>query len=309
MSRTPLFISAALLSLTTACDFGSTRSIVSSSTVDSVLAVGTTKDFETTFVSDEAGRLLQINEENGAIEGTYWLWGGANSTAQAITMDANDDGRIWTIHSDGYVVNWSAGPSFESFFGPVPKWSNDQEICDLDHAQDGDFFVTTVEGTQSVLWRRDGTSNAWSARILGVEDCARVAHDLANDRLYILRGDHVTLEERDVSSLNVVWSNTVGGDVDFVGDIDIYGTDIFGAGVAGTPSGAPPSGSGPLPEYRMAWSWDADTGNGIDDKVLGQNGGPPVSVNIGHRASTSVFELLISSVVGNPTVRAVELEQ
>lgn len=58
----------------------------------------------------------------------------------------------------------------------------------------------------------------------------------------------------------------------------------------------------------MAWSWDPNTGNRIDDKLLGENGGPPVSVNVGHRASTSIFELLINSTAGNPTVRAVELE-
>lgn len=284
------------------CTFGTSRTVMTSAQVASVPAVANNTDADLMFVSDADGLMLQADPVTGVIEGSTWLWGGANSTAMAITPDGTDSTRVWALHADGWVVQWADGPVLTDFFAPPPFGGTVRTFCDLDHADDGDFYVSTVEDDVAQLWRRDGVTNVWMSTQIAGDACPRIAHDLYHDELHVLRGDGHTLEHRDPDTLAFQSSIILDADSGAMGDVDVFGNVAVGAGTTAGPI-LPWGGQGP--GMRMAWTFDIDTAATNDAKII--TGGAPSSVQITANADTGVAEMLIGTSNGNPTVRAVQL--
>ncbi len=274
--------------------------------VANVPALGTNLDVDRLFVGDATGRMVQADPITGAQTGATWLWNGAASTPVAITADPDNSERVWALHADGFVVNWLPGPSVGPWFWPPGFVGSDRTYCDFDRANDGDSYMSTVDDGVAMLWRRPAGTNSWQGIALGSEACPRVAHDLWFDRLYILRGDGFTLEERGADAVaTVLASDTLDVDGGTLDDIDIFAATLVGAGDTSAPSGAPPGGGPPVPSFRMAWHYDPANGQLIDAKILG--GGPPAAVNLTLNANTSQAEMLVGTSAGTNSVRAVAL--
>lgn len=275
--------------------------------IASVPALGTNLDFDRLFVGDTTGRMVEADPISGAISGAQVLWNGAASTPVAITADPDVPQRVWALHADGFVVNWLPGPAVGPWFWPPAFSGSSRVYCDMDRANDGVTYVSTVDDGVAMLWRRTSTATPWEPGVaLGTEDCPRVAHDLWFDRLYVLRGNGFTLEERDVGSMATVLSSHVL-DVDggTLADVDIFAGVLVGAGDTAPPSGPPPGGGPPVPSFRMAWHYDPANGQLIDAKVIGA--GPPAAVNLTANNVTSQAEMLVGTSAGTNSVRAVAL--
>ncbi len=291
--------------LAAACTLGSARSIVYSAAIPSVPALATNTDSDLLLVADARGRMQQVDSATGAIESTYFLWTGTAANAVAMTSDGLDSSRVWAVHADGWVVNWSEGPTLESGYFKVPVYENNvtRVHCDIDQASDGDFYATTLDNGVSKLWRQDGGTHLWGLdMVLGGDGCARIAHDLYSDELYILLSDGFTLEHRDEDSLALLSSVQLDVDSGDVTDVDAWGNAVVGAGTSADTTGP---GGVYVPAVRSAYSYDPSSGDILSSTVLG--GGPPSSVHITVNGGTGTGEMLIGSSSGNPTVRGVLL--
>lgn len=317
MQRTSILLSLCALSLASACDLGWKRTIINAGQVASVPAAATNTDADVLFIGDATGRMAQADPATGTIQGSMVLWGGVASTPVAITPDGEDSSKVWALHADGFIVNWQAGPSLTQWFWPPPLGGGTRDYCDLDHAGDGDFYVTTVDSGNPTLWRRDGDTNVWSSTVLpgGDGECDRIGHDLFNDRLFLLRDNGWTFERRNPDTLALMSSTILDVDGGYATDIDVFGSAMVAAGSDTPPSGDPPCPAGedclPVPAHRMAWTYDATNGNMIDAQSI--SGGLATSVHITVNAASSTGEMLVSSVAGSPvvpttgTVRGIQL--
>ncbi|MEM9456228.1 MAG: hypothetical protein AAGF11_18750 [Myxococcota bacterium] len=290
------------LFILTACDLGQSRTIITSAQVSSVAAVATNTDADLMFMGTAGGQIAQADPSTGVVHSTSWLWGGASSAMVAVTPDGQDSARVWSLHADGWVVNWADGPVLTDFFAPPPFAGVERTLCDLDHAQDGDFYVSTVEDGQAQLWRRDGGTNVWMSSIISGDACPRIAHDLYHDELYVLRGDGFTFEHRNADSLALQSWEILDADGGAIADVDVFGNAAVGAGTSSAPN-LPGGGQGPA--FNMAWSFDPATGNTVSAKIISM--AAPAAVHITVNANTGNGEMLIGSPVGNPTVRGVQL--
>lgn len=285
-----------------ACDLGSSRTIITSAQVSSVPAVATNTDADLMFMGTASGQIVQADPSTGTIQNTVGLWGGASSAMVGITPDGQNSARVWSLHADGWAVNWADGPVITDFFAPPPFNGIDRTFCDIDQAQDGDFYVSTVEDGQAQLWRRDDATSAWMSSTVNGDACPRIAHDLYHDELYVLRGNGFTLEHRNADSLALLSWEILDADGGAMADVDIFGGAAVGAG---TTSDVNLPGGGQMPGFRMAWSFDPDTGNTLSAKIV--SGGAPSAVHITANANTGTGEMLIGTAAGNPTVRGVLL--
>ncbi|MCH9686830.1 MAG: hypothetical protein K0V04_35680 [Deltaproteobacteria bacterium] len=285
-----------------ACDFGTQRNIVFSSDVASVSAVATDTNAEFMFIGNGLGQVVQADPATGAIQGTAGTWAGLNSRVVAMTSDAENNSRVWALHADGFVVNWAEGPVLTAWFWPPPAAGGPRTFCDLDHASDGDFYLTTLEDDEAVLWRRDGSTNVWSSTTLGEDTCPRVTHDQLNDELYVLRHGFM-FEHRDEDSLAFEVDFVLDADGGQIADIDVLGSTVAAAGSTGSPNLPPPNG--PQPGFNMGWIYDLATGN-VDDAVI-IGGAAPSSVHITVNQTAGEPELLIGSLAGTTTVRGRQL--
>lgn len=302
MRRTPTILGAILL-VVASCTFGSTRTIVTSAAVPAVQAVATNTDGDLMLIGTPTGTLVQANPATGAIQNTLSLWGGASTAAIALTPDGDDSGRVWSLHANGWIIEWDAGPTLTDLMTPPPLGAGTRTYCDLDHTQDDDHYLSTLDNGQAKLWRRDGTTGAWSSVGIGDATCPRIAHDLYHDELYLLRNGH-TLELRNPTSLALL--DTMGLDVDSgsLADLDVFGGAAVGAGL--TAAVVLPWGGGVVPPVRMAWSYDLDDdGAMLAAKILG--GAAPSSVHITVNDTLGTAELLVGSLAGTATVRGVQL--
>lgn len=290
-----------------ACDFGFTRNVMNSGQVANVTALGTNSDFDLLFVGDATGRMLQADPVTGVESGATFLWNGANSLPLAITADPDNSERVWALHADGFVVNWTPGPAIGPWLWPPGFVGTERTYCDYDRANDGDSYMTTVDDGVAMLWRRPAAQGWWwSGTVIGTEDCPRISHDSYFDRLYVLRGNGFTLERREAdATATVLASHNLDVDGGMLADIDIFAGTMVGAGETSAPSGLPPGGGFPVPSFRMAWNYNPETGDVLDAKII--TGGPPSAVNITLNATTSVAEMLVGSSAGTNSVRAVPM--
>ncbi len=285
------------LGIVAACTLGTKRTILTSAVIPTVTAVATNTDADLLFVGDGAGRLVQTDPATGAIEGSYWFWGGANSNPVGMTSDGLDSSRIWAMHGDGYVVNWSAGPTLGPWF-TVPNYDGlPRTYCDIDQSSDGDFYITTVEGGEAKLYRRDGGSNLWSTDLeLGDDGCPRIAHDLYHDELYILLGDGHTLKHLDSNTMAELGTEFLDVDGGGLTDIDVWFNGMVGVGTSVSPWAS----------YQMAWTYDPSTGDQDDYKILG--GGQPSTVHITVNEAASKGEAIISAAGAWPVIGVLILD-
>lgn len=285
------------LSLLAACELGYSRNIVDNTAVASVSAVANTHSLGAMFVGDASGQIAEVDPANGQLRGSLEVW----SAVSAMTGDAQRDDRVWALHVDGFLVNWASGPQITGFYqGPDAA-----EYCDIDHAADGDLYVTTLQSNgDSKLWRRDAANGAWQGVVLpgGEGGCDRVSHDLLGDRLFVLR-DGYDLERRDPNTLSFVSSASLAGGQ--ATDLDVLGDVVVAAGETAAPSGNPPGGGPPVPSFRMAWTFRPLSGYMLDSKII--SGALATSVQMTVNPNSSSGEMLVSSGAGTFTVRGVRL--
>lgn len=287
------------LLIAASCTFGSTRTVITSSQVASVLSVANNADADIMFMGEADGRMTQANPVTGVVENSVWTWMGFASRSVALTPDAEDDSQVWALHANGYLLNWADGPVMTGWFSP-PPFAAARTYCDLDHTDDGVFYVSTVDSGQAKLWRRH-PSYGWSSTDVDDDQCVRVTHDLYHDDLYVLREGSI-LELRDNSSMAVISSVVLDVDGGGMDDVDVFAHVGVGAGATAGPNGP----SGPLPGVRMAWTFNSVTGLNDAAKII--SGAAASSVQLSLNSDTSTAEMLISSAAGSSTVRAVELE-
>ncbi len=291
-------ISAGLL-VATSCTFNNTRPILSSGPILSVLSLATDMSTDLLFVGGSMGELVEVDPTTTptTVTNSITLWNGAASNAVAMTPDPENDGRIWSLHADGWAVNWSTGPTMEDFFA-VPIFGAGQVQCDIDMATDGDFYTTFLIGGNAWLGRRDSVSQSWNWAPITGTTCPRIAHDLYYDELYVMLGNGSALEHRDTDSLALQSSAPLDADGGAYADVDVFGSTAVGVGV--TPPG-PQSPAG-----GIAWHFDPDTGAQLDTT---HNVGPAATsaVQLSIRQSVGKAEAVIGSIAGSTIVRGILL--
>lgn len=300
-------MSLAAVALAGGCDFGSTRTLVTSGQIASITAVSANTDADTIFMGDATGRMAQADADTGIITGSMVLWGGVNSTPVGIAPDGEDPSRVWALHDDGFLVNWQSGPSLVQWYWPPPIPPDGRDYCDIAQADDGDLYVTTVDAGVGNLWRRNDATGVWSSTaLLGDSQCGHVAADLLSDRLFVLRDDGFTLDRRDPDTLASMGSVILDVDGGVATDVHVIGELALAAGQTSAPSGPPPSGFPPIPAMRMAWQFNPLSGGEAGAaKIIG--GALASAVGLSANADTQTAEMLVSSAAGTQTLRAIEL--
>lgn len=292
-------LSGLTLLIAASCTFGSTRPIITSAEVASVLAVANNTNADIMFIGDASGKIAQADPLTGTVENSVWTWMADDSRVVALTPDGEDNDEVWALHANGYLLNWADGPVMTAWFNPPPVAAG-RTYCDLDHTQDGVFYVSTVDAGQAKVWRRH-PSFGWSSTNVDDDECVRVSHDLLHDEFYVLR-EGAILERRDTNSMALVSSVALDADGGAMGDVDIFGQVGVGAGTTSGPVGP----WGPLPGVPMAWTFDPISG--FNDAAMIRSGSAVSSVQISINADASTAEMLISAPAGATTVSGVLLE-
>ncbi len=279
------------------CTLGSLRVLVSASpTVPSTTAVGGGFYADVILVGTGDGKMVQVDLTTGAELGTYWLWNGSNSAPVGMSWDRHESSAVWALHADGYVVEWADGPTLNSWFTvPFPDGHVDRTYCDLDKAEDGDFYISTVDDGMAKVWRRDGSSNFWGVPVdLGTEGCPRIGHDMYFDELNVLLGDGSTFLSLDPTTLAELGSTSLDVDGGALSDLDVWAGKMVGVGTDGS-----------WWQTAKAWTYDPLTGVRTSSKMLHTLA--PTTVHGTYNPNTGDGEVLISTG-GTSVVVAVALD-